>query len=85
MAMPRSAAATLFIGLPPISSSPAGDPSSPAIIAQQRGLAAAGGADEDDEFAVGDGERDIAHRLDLAEALADIPEVYRRHAPNPSP
>jgi len=52
--------------------------------AQQRRLAAAGGADEGDELVVGDVEADILERLDLvaalAEQLADLLDGdFRRH------
>src|SRR5450759_2661821 len=47
--------------------------------AQRRGLAAAGGADEDDEFAVLDGEAQIFHRLHRAERLYQIAQLDARH------
>ena len=46
---------------------------------QQRGLAAAGGADEDDELAVVDREIDAADDLDPAEMLLDVAEGETGH------
>ena len=43
--------------------------SSPAIMRKRRRLAAAGRADQRDEFAIGDVEIDAVHDLDLAVAL----------------
>ncbi len=48
--------------------------------AEQRGLAAAGGADEDAELAVGDGEVDAPDDVGLAEGLGDGAEVELAHA-----
>ena len=57
----------------------------PADDAQQRRLAAAGGADESDELVVGDVEADVLQGLDavvaFAEHLADLLDGnFRRHA-----
>ncbi len=51
----------------------------PGDEAQQRGLAAAGGADEDDEFAVIDVEVDAGNDLDLTEDLAHALECDLAH------
>ena len=48
--------------------------------AEQRRLAAAGGADEDAELAVGDREVDALDHLGLAEGLGDGAEVELAHA-----
>ena len=48
---------------------------------QQRRLAAARGADEDDELAVADGEVDAVDHLGGAEALDDLAELEVSHAP----
>src|ERR1039458_538701 len=46
---------------------------------QRRGLAAAGRPDENDEFAVLDGEAQIFHRLHRAERLYQIAQLDARH------
>jgi hypothetical protein len=53
MAMSRSAARASLTTLPPISDGRPGDRLQPGDHAQQRGLAAAGRADEHHEFAIG--------------------------------
>ena len=50
--------------------------------AQRRGLAAAGGAEQHEELAVGDGEVEALDHLDGAEGLADVGE---RHLHRVSP
>ena len=52
---------------------PAGDVLEPGDQAQQRGLAAAGRADEDDELAVLDLEVDVLDDVDRPEGFADVP------------
>ena len=47
--------------------------------AQRGGLAAAGRSDEDDEFAVLDGEVQILHRVHRAERFVEIDEFDARH------
>ena len=47
--------------------------------AQRRGLAAAGRADEDDEFAVLDGEAQVLYRFHRAERLSQIAQLDARH------
>ena len=49
--------------------------------AQQRRLAAARGADQDAEFAVGDIDVDTADHLRRAEILAYCSDAYRCHSP----
>ena len=56
-----------------------GDVLQPGDHAQQRALAAARGADEDDELAVGDFEVDAMHDLDLAERLFHAAKAEARH------
>lgn len=46
---------------------------------EQGRLAAAGTADESDEFTGGDLERDIVDRANVAEALADVPQAEAGH------
>ena len=84
MAMPRSAAATAFIGLPPIRQLAGGDLLQPGDHAQQGGLAAAGRADEDHQLAILDGQRDVADGFDLAEGFGDVLEFDRCQFFNPS-
>ena len=55
----------------------AGDALQPRDHAQHGRLAAAGGADEDDELAMRDVEVDAVDDLDVAEGLGDIVEVKR--------
>ena len=64
MAMPRSAGSTSLTTLPPIDDLAAADVLEPGDHPEQRGLSAAGGADEDDEFAVGDVEARAMNDLD---------------------
>ena len=52
--------------------------------AQERGLAAAGGADEDHELAVLDVERDVADDLGVAEGLGDVREGDAGHQSGPA-
>ena len=47
--------------------------------AQRGGLAGAGGAEQDDEFAVGDGEREVADGAGAAEALGEAVEDHFSH------
>ncbi len=47
--------------------------------AQQRGLAAARRADEDDELALGDVDGDAVQDLDGAEGFAKVADRYRSH------
>ena len=61
-----------------------GDLLQPGDHAQQGGLAAAGRADEDDQLAVLDGERDVADGLDPAEGFGDVLEFYGSQLLNPS-
>ena len=52
--------------------------------AQQRGLAAAGRADEDHKLAVLDGERHVTDGLDPAEGFGDVFQFYGSQFLNPS-
>ena len=61
-----------------------GDLLQPGDHAQQGGLAAAGWADENDQLAVLDGERDVADGLDPAEGFGDVFEFYGSQSLNPS-
>jgi hypothetical protein len=47
--------------------------------AQQGGFSASGRADQDDEFAIGDGNIHTVHDLRAAEGLADLPEFDGCH------
>ena len=71
-------ASTSFMRSPPMTSSPRGDVFEPGDHAQQRRLAAARGADEDDELLGGDVEIDALDHLDGAEGLADAPAASAR-------
>jgi hypothetical protein len=51
--------------------------------AQQRALAAARGADQHDELAIGDVEADAVDNLDLAVGLLDVAEADRCHLASP--
>ena len=64
---------------PSMSDVAGGDVLQPGDHAQQRRLAAAGRADEDDELAVGDLEVDAVHDLDLAERLFHAAKAEARH------
>ena len=63
---------TSFTSRPSMKSSPRGDLLQPGDHPQQRGLAAAGRADEDDELAVGDVEVEFADDLQVAVLLAGL-------------
>ena len=71
--MPRADGIRWSQRAPSMSISPARQLLEPGHHAQQRGLAAAGGADEDGEGAVLDGEVDAMDHLERLEALADAP------------
>ena len=62
MAMSRSLGSTSFIRLPPMTRSPSEISSRPAIIQQRGGLAAAGGADQDDELLVRNLQVEVVNR-----------------------
>jgi hypothetical protein len=47
--------------------------------AQGRGLAAARGAQQHHELAVGDRQRDVAHGVEIAVALHEVPDLELRH------
>ena len=53
--------------------------------AHGRGLAAARRADEDNEFAVGGGQRKVLDRDDIGEALRNVMEFNRCHSISPPP
>ncbi len=74
-----AAAGTSCIGALSMRSVAVGDRLEAGDHAQQRGLAAAGGADEDDELAVLDAEVDAVDDLDGAEALDDAAELEVSH------
>ena len=61
----------------------AGRPLEAGDHAQQRRLAAAGRADEDDELAVGDLQIDVVQHVDAAEGLRDIGELDVAHDASP--
>ena len=77
--MSRSFGGTLFTTRSPMRISPAGDVLQPGDHAQQRGLAAAGGADQHDELAVGDRDVDAVDDLGGPEGLLDVADTDRRH------
>src|SRR5690606_32513462 len=52
-------------------------PLEPGQHAQQRGLAAAGGAQDREELAAMDVEVDGIHRDEVAEVLAELPDLYQ--------
>ncbi len=79
MAMPRSAGSTSLTTVPPIDDLAVGDVFQPGDHPEQRRLPAAGRADEDDEFAVGDLEVGAMDDLVGAEALDDISQRNTRH------
>ena len=79
MASPRSAAGTSLTRLPSMQDVAAADLLEAGDDAQQRGLAAAGGADEDDELAVRDVEVDAVDDVDGAEGLLDVDELQLSH------
>ena len=79
MARPRLAAGTSLTALAVDEDLAAGDLLEPGDHPQQRGLSAAGRADEDDELAVLDVEVDAVDDLDRAEALDDAAELEARH------
>ena len=56
----------------------------PGDHAQQRRLAAAGRADEDDELALAHVERDALHHVDVAEAFDDVAQGKLTHGASPS-
>src|SRR5262249_5865918 len=58
---------------------PGGGVPEPGNHAQRRRLAAAGGTDEDDEFAVFDVEGQIFHRLHRTERFVQIQQLDARH------
>jgi len=78
--MPRSDGGMSFIRAPPIVSSPAVMSSRPAIIPQQRRLAATRRADEYHELAVADRQVDIAQHRDVAKGLCDVAQLDLSHA-----
>ena len=83
MAMPRRAGGSLSTTCPPMLMWPevwrleAGDDP------QQRGLAAARGAEQHDELAVGDVEVDALEHVGLAEGLADLVDLELGHDGSP--
>ena len=60
-----------------------GDLLQPCDHPQQRGLPAAGRADEHDEFAVLDVEVDAMQHLHVAVGFLDVPDIDRCHVTNP--
>ena len=62
-----------------------GDRLQPGDGVEQRRLAAAGRADEDEEAALLDREVDALQHVDGAEALLEIVDFEERHALSPSP
>ena len=66
----------------PMLISPRCDRLEPGDHAQQRRLAAAGGPEQHDEFAIGDGEVDAVKHLELAVGLAHIADGDRCHGYN---
>ncbi len=56
-----------------------GDLFEPRNHTQRRALSAAGGSHKDDEFVVRNVKADIAHRLDLVEALHHVAQRYLSH------
>ena len=79
MAMSRLRGARSVTSRSPIQISPSGHVLEAGDHPQQRRLAAAGRADEDEELAVGDLERDVVDGRHRAERLAHVVELDRRH------
>ena len=73
------AGGTSATSMPSIRILPRGRVLEPGDQPQQRGLAAARRADEDDELAVVDGEVDVGDDVDLAEGLLDVLKFDRAH------
>ena len=80
MAMSRSFGGTLFTTRAADGDLAGGDVLQAGDHAQQRGLAAARGADQHHELAVGDVDADAVQDLDRAERLAHVADVDRRHS-----
>ena len=81
MAMSRWRGASSVTSRPPISIEPSGDLLEAGDHAQQRRLPAAGRADEHDELAVVDLQRDVVDRDDVAaEPLRDMGQADTGHA-----
>ena len=76
MAMSRSFGWTVLTTRPSMAISPDGDVLQPGEHAQQGRLAAAGRADEHDELAVGDVDRNPVQHFDRAVGLAGVPDRY---------
>ena len=83
MAMSRSRGASSLTTRPLTTMSPPVTGSRPAIILQDRALAAAGGADEHDELAVADLEVDAVHDLERAVLLEELLDLDMRHRFSP--
>ena len=83
MAMLRSRGGTPSIGSPSMAIEPPSLSSRPGDGAQERGLAAAGGADEDAELAFGDVEVDAAQGVDLAVVFLQAADGQARHPLSP--
>ena len=81
MASPRSAAGTSLTTLAVEPDLAGARLLQPGDDAQQRRLAAAGRADEDDELAVRDVEVDVVEHLDRAEGFRDAAEAEVGHRP----
>ena len=79
MASPRLAAGTSLTRSPSMMDLAAGDLLEPGDHAEQRGLSAAGRADEDDELAVLDAKVEAVDHLDRAEALDHAAKFEARH------
>ena len=81
--MPRFEGGTSLTTSPPILSVAAGDVLEARDQAQQRRLAAARRADEDDELARLDVEVDALDDVDVAERLVDVGELDFGHLDDP--
>ena len=79
MAMSRALGGTLFTTLVADQDLAGGDLLQAGDHAQQRGLAAAGRTDQDDELAVVDGDVHAVDHLVAPEGLAHLPELDRSH------
>ena len=79
MAMRRLAGGTLVTSTPPMKMVPSVTASRPAIIREQRGLAAAGRPEQRAELAAVDGKVEVLDRLDLAVALLHAPQLDFDH------
>ena len=80
MAMSRSFGGSVLTTRSPMAISPRGDVLEPGDHAQQRGLAAAGRADEHHELTVGDVDADAVQNLDRTERLAHVADIDGRHS-----